>query len=426
MQPNGHFANGLPTAEVLGYAGEFSRPGSGDCSGVGSNGSGGTGHPGYQAWSPHQVPDTRSAARTDPRDLFAARKDAKEREVQEKVNVVKMFGIDTMAEKRAQEETNKAWGNFCEALRTDPASVSQLSKKGARRGMVNLAYLLVLVGCELDLYGFAMAFKGYWDMGKVFIKILLILCPSGYLLAALMLVAYSRQIQERITAAEENEREAAGASERGEPRLRYDDPMPSQHTAPIPTGPKKRKTARATVNLKYYHFLPVCRFFLVIKEKEVDDIEGIFRINSLSSFSLGIAQICGIIFQGVATNWELDIYTGINIGSQIINWAITIMYFMTPIAGKMGSAMKVETMIKKSEVQLRMKWEEWLDIVKNTDNYRDPKQVRARLDFHMMLDSEIFCLANISGMDLAIFTVEKKFEALKFLYYRANNVYADI
>jgi len=102
------------------------------------------------------------------------------------------------------------------------------------------------------------------------------------------------------------------------------------------------------------------------------------------------------------------------------------MYFMTPFAGKMGSAMKVETTIKQSEVQLRMKWEEWLDIVKNTDNYSDPKQVRARLDFHRMLDSKICCLANISGMNLDIFSVEKKFEALKFFYYRANNVYADV
>jgi len=117
-----------------------------------------------------------------------------------------------------------------------------------------------------------------------------------------MLICYSRQVQERITAAADNEREAAGVSERKR-RLRYDEPLPtSQHTAPIHTGPKKRKTARATVNLQYYHFLPVCRYFLVIKEKEVDDIEGIFRINSLSSFSLGVAQICGIIFRGVATN----------------------------------------------------------------------------------------------------------------------------
>jgi len=88
------------------------------------------------------------------------------------VNVVKMFGIETKAEKITQEETNIAWGHFCEALKPDPASVSQLTKKGARRGMVHLAYLLVLVGCELDLYGFAMAFRGYWDMGELFIQIL--------------------------------------------------------------------------------------------------------------------------------------------------------------------------------------------------------------------------------------------------------------
>jgi len=92
----------------------------------------------------------------------------------------------------------------------------------------------------------------------------------------------------------------------------------------------------------------------------------------------------------------------------------------------MGSAMKVESLVKHSEVQLRTKWEEWLTIVKNTDEFNNPSQVRARLDFHMMLDSEIYCLANIYQINLAIFSPEKKFEALKFLYFRSNNVYADI
>merc|ERR1711988_501339 len=118
------------------------------------------------------------------------------------------------------------------------------------------------------------------------------------------------------------------------------------------------------ITMQFYHFLPVFRFYLVVKDKEVDDIEAVFRVNSLSSFTLSLAQICGIIFMGLETGWKLDLFTIINIGSQAINWSITLMYFMTTISSRMGAAMKVEALVYNSDLRLRKKLEMYLHLVK--------------------------------------------------------------
>merc|ERR1712187_306401 len=90
-----------------------------------------------------------------------------------------------------------------------------------------------------------------------------------------------------------------------------------------PAAPLKREP----FELEFYHFFPVFRFYVVVKEREADDIEAIFRINSLSSFSLGIAQIIGILFHVAVSQQPLTIFHKINIVSQGLNWLITFLFF---------------------------------------------------------------------------------------------------
>merc|ERR1712048_1199270 len=52
-----------------------------------------------------------------------------------------------------------------------------------------------------------------------------------------------------------------------------------------------------------------------------------FRINSLSSFTLGIAQTVGILFHVAVLQQPLSIFHRINIFSQALNWLITFLYF---------------------------------------------------------------------------------------------------
>merc|ERR1719410_978884 len=240
-----------------------------------------------------------------------------------------------------KKELNKAWETLCVALGTDRESIKQIGHAGVKRGFVNLAYLVVIMGCELDLYGFAMAVRGYWFLPQHFMKLMCVLGPVGYLLAVIMYMCYAdaiRQKQEEDERLREKEAAAGGLY-------------------------VKVQNFKQPITVRYYHFLPVFRYYLVVKDKETDDIEGVFRVNSLSSFSLGIAQICGIIFYAIENDWKLDFFTRVNIGSQFVNWSLTLLYFMTPISAKMAAAMKVEALIYNSGVRLRKLWQTYLTLV---------------------------------------------------------------
>merc|ERR1712048_47531 len=162
-------------------------------------------------------------------------------------------------------------------------------------------------------------------------------------------------------------------------------------------------------------------------DKEVDDIEAVFRVNSLSSFSLGLAQICGIIFMGLETGGKFDLFTIINIGSQVINWSITLMYFMTTVSSRMGAAMKVEALIYNSDLRLRRKWEKYLKLVEQDADAGDAESKIKVSQFVTDIEREILTLvADVKAPALGPYSIEQKFEALRFLHRRMNNVYARI
>merc|ERR1711948_69635 len=95
--------------------------------------------------------------------------------------------------------------------------------------------------------------------------------------------------------------------------------------------------------VQFYHFLPGIRFYLLIKsDADMTDVDAIFRINTLSSFTFGFYQIVGIIFT-FAYGYDVNLFVWANIGSQAVNWSITALYFATPIAAWMGRAQEART-----------------------------------------------------------------------------------
>jgi len=323
--------------------------------------------------------------------------------------------VDTQAAVQKREHVKQAWDVLCIALGTDKTEIAKLNRQGAQRGLVNLAYLAVIMGCEIDLYGFAMAVGGYWSLkDQTFAKIMCILGPTGYLLAVFMYMYYGAQFQAKE---QEKQRSQTG------PQTAF-----ASSVTPAPVG-GTTQNFKQPIKLRYFHFLPVVRFYLVVKDKEIDDIEGVFRVNSLSSFSLGIAQICGIIFYGLENDGQLDLFTQINVGSQMINWLLTMLYFVTPISAKMGAAMKVEALIYNSGVRLRELWETYICLVVEHAEARrqDSQTTQHKLDsFQNNINREILVLSNVDDIDLTPFTMEEKFNTLKFLHRRMNNVYATI
>merc|ERR1712137_657202 len=122
------------------------------------------------------------------------------------------------------------------------------------------------------------------------------ICPVGYLLATVMYMVYNRKVIKRM---QEESHQKSDKQKGSGVRV------------------ASKLTSREPVKVEYYHFLPIARYYLVIKDKEAADIEGLFRVNSLSSFSLGIAQICGILIQCFVMTTEVSVFVRINIASQI-------------------------------------------------------------------------------------------------------------
>lgn len=260
-----------------------------------------------------------------------------------------------VAQQKAVEE---AWG-------VDAAGMKEANGMGRIIAAVSLSFLTVVVGCEIDLYGFAMSFNEYWAQDIIIVRALLVICPFGYVLATLMYMYYRSEEQERINrqrsqnVAKQNARTMGGLSGRGH-----------QNAQSVPDS-KPELLRRESVHMKYYHFLPVCRYYVVVKEQEADDVESIFRVNSLSSFSLGIAQIVGLLFHSAVKQQPLTIFHKINIISQGINWLATLLYFATPAASYMKAVIKVDAMRYNDTEYLRQLQEKYAELRLKSANPRN-------------------------------------------------------
>merc|ERR1712013_112804 len=121
-----------------------------------------------------------------------------------------------------------------------------------------------------------MAVPGYWFLQNQgsFVKIMCVMGPLGYLLGALMYIVYARMILKE----DDNKETGKGKKKKTDESSGTQD----SHSEIFPTQGTQPKNFKQPILIKYYHFLPVCRYYLVLKDKEVDDIEGVFRVNSLS------------------------------------------------------------------------------------------------------------------------------------------------
>lgn len=221
------------------------------------------------------------------------------------------------------------------------------------------------------------------------LRAMLVIAPAGYLIAVFMYLAYKC-----------NEAEDGDGS-----------------------------TSRQKFELKYYHFLPICRYYLVVKDKEADDVEGLLRVNSLSSFTLGICQIIGLAFAIGVFGQEIDIFIRINIGAQVFNWLITLAYFMTPMAARMMAAVKIDALVYNSKERQKSLFLEYLELTMNGVEYEEKDSVYyGKLEkFEGKIDSEILAFANVKNPGvIRQYKMTDKFEALIRLHQRANGRFASI
>lgn len=293
-----------------------------------------------------------------------------------------------------------------------------------QRILPKVMFLFVIVGCELDLYGFMMSLSSYWQLDFLPLRILLVTSPLGFVLSCLMYLWYSYNPEPepqpdlpRPSAPTANPYKP-GTSAQGDGVHRdVEDPM-SHMALEMNTTDKKEQ-----VHLKYYHFTPLVRYYLIIKDQNPSDVEGLFRVNSLSSFTLGVAQICGILFASV-NGEKFDLFMKINIASQIINWSITFLYFGTSICNRMKASFKVDTLCQNSVTTCRNEYESYLAIVNEAQRTGGRESMKLKLEaYHQALNYEISEFLN-QPVNLTVLSMEEKYLLRLAIRKRMHSTYA--
>jgi hypothetical protein len=222
------------------------------------------------------------------------------------------------------------------ALGIDYETMKNLHRLTRYRNAFQLVFCFVIMGCEFDLICFCLAFPGYWNLEQTMVKGCLVAFPAAYVMC---IGAYFFFLQPEEMRANTNSAASAGM----------------QGTGGVVQA-AMNLTRRRHTKLEWYHFLPLARYILLIKSTTQDDIEGIFKVNSLSSFTLGSCQLVGMLFTIFHNDNQitgLDIFVYMNLASFVVNWLITFAYFGTNIAKTMKDSISASAYRSNVSTQMR-------------------------------------------------------------------------
>jgi len=196
--------------------------------------------------------------------------------------------------------------------------------------IANFMFMLVLLGIEIDMSSMMMSAMTFWDYNVPLLRVLLVFFVVSFLGPLVIQTLAGGPM-------EDSAGNAAGGRQvpprRGGNRS-FLDTLTSKIHAYNPHGGA----------MEPYHWIPGVRFYLIVKESySLTDVDAIFKVNSLSSFTLGVYQIVGILTT-VVQERPINLYVKVNIFSQVLNWGITIAYFATPISKWMGNAANARTL----------------------------------------------------------------------------------
>jgi len=215
------------------------------------------------------------------------------------------------------------------------------------RALISALFYVLLVFTDLDALGFFLSYSTYWryaGLGHEVVKAILVFFPIAYLG---VLVMNCQKIDQDDSESKPGSGEAAMA-------------MMSRPPSPM----------------KMVHFVPLLRGQLYLHHPTRSDIEAVFRINTLSSFSLGVAQFAGLtfyLFVGEDESGFLSRLTPtiiVNMVSLFCNWSVTILYYCTTIPDKMKDAVgaqaldaRLDEVIQKDKEDLSIKVKEVSKVV---------------------------------------------------------------
>lgn len=308
-----------------------------------------------------------------------------------------------------------------EALGVDTKTMRSVEKNKVLSSVARMLFLVILVGCELDVVGFVMAAPSYWGTGFAIVRVMLIVGPVSYIVALLMY---------KMKSGPESDK-SKQTSRDGDQSIRGGLTTQPPQASDLDEVKKRNKafggfTNRERVKVEMYHCLPVVRMYLVMKDTVPNDVECVFRANSLSSFTLGTSQLVGFLFTMIGSA-PLDIFQKINIASFSVNWAITLIYFATSIPNRMKASMAADAVEYQTTVMLQR---EFVDYKKNVDKYAStgsPKDKEDVLAFLHKVEREI---QQYTSVKVAIaneqFTPMEVNKLRRAVHSKFNNEYANI
>lgn len=199
--------------------------------------------------------------------------------------------------------------------------------------VANFFFLLVLMGTEMDMAGLFFSAKIYMEYDEIY-EYLIVILGAAFVLPLLFVTCLPIMAfcfngdagEDAITKWSETVL-SAGGEETGAQRLNSFLKRLNPHGG----------------NMMFYHWVPCLRFYLIVKPSyTATDVDAVFRVNSISSFSLGVFQLIGI-FATVVLGKEVNLYVKINIATQCLNWFITMCYFGTSVPTRMSVSAQART-----------------------------------------------------------------------------------
>jgi len=197
-----------------------------------------------------------------------------------------------------------------DAPRYDKMVMERLTSLSSKA--LKFAMLSMIVSAEFDFLGYLMMLRTVWAYEIVILRVLYIAMPCGYLCAVLWHYWEDRQ----------------GATEQTGFKLEY----------------------------SIGHFCPGLRAYMLLKSKTKNDIMCLFSVNSLSSFTLGFAQIFGILYTLIEKH-PINLDVRIAIAGQILSWTITLVHVLG-YSLDIGKAEELHTRYVKLSIRRDNYWEE--------------------------------------------------------------------
>lgn len=258
------------------------------------------------------------------------------RESKQELAILEAFERCLDLDKSADAEWDTAVQGLFTGLDVDEDHLAQYQTQGTIHSLVKFGYFMLLFCSDLDVLGFVLAFPFYWTydgLGSVLIKIVLVGFPCAFVFCLILNVYHYGWMRSGPESQEVEDEDCAL------PRVAEADDDYKKRTLERIAEETKELMTRPASPVKAQHIVPILRYQLLLYQPSPEDVEAMFRINTLSSFSLGVAQLVSMSFYLFVGGYPWNLAICINMFSQCVNWIVTLSYFFSPVANLMKDAM---------------------------------------------------------------------------------------